>query len=402
MVNQNPLDHEVRGFDTEKVLIAFAPNKRLIYFIEGNEPSRSQYAIRNGTALFDICIYIPRKKTWYHLTEGLREKAFKSISDRETYYMRNGVPSYLMGSTICFVSPGRHELFMYDLKTFTWKVVGYGGPLAESEKYFKIGESGYLEMGEFDQYFVCSDDQLYLFLVHEANNLNKGSYDCYVLSTSNSWRHFFSIPNTEDEEIPDFNDSKFSVAFSKTSSEMIIVYKIDKLHVYIVGLDTERPKTTMRSFEVDNIRIKGFNPFYMLEDGDYLAIVEELPNTEVQHAFHCVCRYKRQTNELITDRDTEIKDSRFYRKNHIHRRNQPCQYLLDTSDNKNIWMFEGNWRDGSSLKSLSFEGEDGLAVHSHTPPPFSCVSGMVAGDIKRDCLANLKPITKYLHEDVKG
>ena len=388
MQNRDPLDHEVRGSDTENVLIAFVPNKRFTFFIDGNVPSRSQYANQNGEVLFDICIYIPRKKTWYHLTEGLCEKAFKKMSNRETYDICDN--SYLTGSTICFVSPDDHLLFMYDLKTFTRKEVGYGWPVAES--------GGYYEIGEDDQYFVCSDDNLYLFLRNVFHEIN----DCYILSTDNSWRHLFSIPNTEDEDMPDFYGSKFSVAFSNTSNEMIIVYKISKLHIIIVGMDTETPETTMRSFEVDNVSIKGFNPFYILEDGEYFAIVEESRNTENQHAFQCLCRYKKETNELITDSDTEVKDNTFYRKSYLHRRRPPCVYFMLTIDNRHIWMFEGNGRDGSSLKSVSFEGQDALGVHLHTPPPFSCVSGMVAGDIKRECLANLKPITKYMHEDVKG
>ena len=407
MESQKPFDREVRGSDAENVLIAFVPNKRLIFFVEGNVPSQSQYVIRNGEALFDICLYITRKKTWYqlteglrekaydHLTEGLRENAFKKMSNREAYDTCVGMDSCLMGSSISFISQDDCLLFIYDLRNFTWKEIGYHELVAESE-----GVLFYLE----DQYFVCSDDQVYIFLHSWSTETNQDTFHCYTLSSDDSWRHLVSMANMEDEENTNFYGNKFSVAISKTSNEMIIVYGIEKLNIFIIGIDTETPQTTMRSFEVDNIRIKGLSPYSILEDGEYFAIVEEARNTENQRTFQCVCRYNRQTNELITDSDTEVKFDRFYQMSYIreHLSNPPCEYLLDTNDNRHIWTFEGNARDGSSLKSVSFEGEDGLAVQKHTPPPFSCVSGMVAGDIKRECLTNLEPITNYLHEDVEG
>ena len=64
-------------------------------------------------------------------------------------------------------------------------------------------------------------------------------------------------------------------------------------------------------------------------------------------------------------------------------------------------MFEGNEHNGSSLKSVSFHGGDSVTVETHTPPPFSCVCRMLVGEIKREYLTDLKPITKYLHEEVK-
>ena len=215
-----------------------------------------------------------------------------------------------------------------------------------------------------------------------------------------TWDYKFRTPVIETE-ISDLRGSKFVATVSTRSREMIIGHDIDILHVFVVDLDTiDLGKPLVRHLETDYCGC-GFDPLHILEDGEYLAIVIESKNAVNQLVYCCACRYKLSSKELTTD-DTEMVLDRFYWRNDHHFDNAPCFYSQNISDNKNVWMFEGNVFDGSSLKSLSFEGKDGLVLCSHPPPPFSCVSGMTAGKIKRDCLANLKPITRYMHDEVKG
>ena len=387
------IDQEMSVSDTEPALIAFAPNRRLIFFIEGNVSSRSQYAIRNGQALFDICVYIPRKKMWYHVTEGYREKAFKKMSNRDTYNIADGVVSCLMGDRICFASPDEALLYIYDLNSFTWKEIDYEDLVEDLDNdEFNVPD---------DTYFVYSGEKLYLFLRNRVSRDDKNdqiNYECHFLSSEDTWNYMFVTPMLEDE-YSEMHGSQFSVAISETSNEMMLLYKIDTFHVFIVDLETiETSETTVRHLQTD-YNIKGSKPLHILEDGEHFAIVEESRNADNENVFRCACRYKLKTKELITDIDSEVKVDGFYPKKHFLFSPSPCDHVHTANDKRHhLWLSEGNDNDGSSLKSVSFEDK----VCSHTPPPFSCVSGMVAGEIKRECLASLQPITKYLHEEVRG
>ena len=386
MTNVDSKD-QVQVSDTEYVLIAFAPNKRLIYYVEGNVPSRSQYAIRNGQALFDICIYIPRKKMWYHLAEGYRESGFKWIARRDTI-INERISTCLMDDTICFIAPDDDKLSLYDLNSLTWEDLELNNPAFEYT----------IEHGENYHYYFSSGGQLYLITPDFHDESSHDFFRCYNILPDNHWYPLFSIPVMSDG-FEDFEQNQFSATVSKTSHEMILACITDKLHVYIVDMDKTGNGTSVQHLEMD-VKTHSFNPLHILESEEFFTIVQSKDDKD-ENSFHCLCPYKRQTRELIPDTDTGFKEDKFYTKGGFSINDPPCRYLNVINDNKHIWMFEGNGRNGSSLKSVSFEGIDGLTVQRHTPPPFSCVCRMLVGEIKRECLTGLKPVTKYLHEEVK-
>ena len=282
--NVDSKDQDVPASDNEYVLISFAPNKRLIFYVEGNVPSQSQYTIRTGQAIFDICIYVPRKKTWYHLTD----MGFLNIADCNPEVTER-ISTCLIDDTICFVAPHFGWIMKYDLKSFTWKI------LADTAQAVVCSTDGRLVLNY--HYYLSSGNRLYVIMPCFEYEAPQDGYQCYILSSDDSWDPLFFIPATFDG-FDDFIESQFSALISKTSHEMIIVCKLDKLHVFIVDMDKlENPETAVQHLEMDVITL-GYNPFHILESEEFFTIVE-LRNYEDENIFHCLCRYKRQTRELI-------------------------------------------------------------------------------------------------------
>ena len=398
-----PVDQETSGSETEDVLIALAPNKRLIFLTDQKYvPYLRIYKMRYEKALLDVCVYIPRKKMWYYMTEGYCEYAFQELTEGRTYSISNAVPIILMDNRICFSKYDTSDLYIYDLNSFTCDIITYYPELldTDNEDFSTASE---------DTYIVYSEQKLYLFLRHypqgevfsvfNEKGIVEVSVDCYVLMPDDTWDLKFSTPVIGSERCK-MKENRFVAAVSNKSKEMIMVHLLDKFHVFVVDIDSG--KYSYRQFELDIQCTRGLLhvPIHILDNGDDLAIIIEPRNADNQILYKCVCQYKLSSKELITDMDSDLIVDRFNQREHL-KYEKPCSLSLRASDNKHIWMFEGNGRDGSSLKSVSFKGEDGMIVCSHTPPPFSCISGMVAGKIKRECIAALKPITRYMHEDVK-
>ena len=213
---------EIPESDSENVVIAIAPNRRLVDFFEGY----GGY-VDHGEAAFDICIYVPSRRTWYYLTQGSRREVFmkKSSYDAEL------TQTFVMNSKICFVSPEEHSLFMFDLTDFTWSKVDFEDLIKQNEIRYEPR----------DVLFVLSrSTQLYLVLRNSSSKdddeLNT-FFNCYRLSPLSAWI-FMCRTHLMTTQTKDDNKNEFNATISSNGKEMILAYAADKLHVFVIDLKT--------------------------------------------------------------------------------------------------------------------------------------------------------------------
>ena len=364
---------EIPESDSENVVIAIAPNQHFVDFVEnyGNYVSR-------GKAVFDICIYIPHRRTWYYLTKGYRKKLFMDLSN----YDAELTQTFIMNDKMCFVSPEAPSLLMFDLVDFTWSKLRFKNLIEQND----------IRYDTRDVHFVISDSrELYMVLKNSSvkNDELKVFFNCYRLSLTNTWK-FICSTHIMTMDTSYVNESMFSAAISSNRKEMILAYVADTLHVFVMDLETIQLSDTALCYLTADIEFRV--SFFILEVEEHFCLVEDLESGNDQFKYRCRVRYKFASKELSTDDKTELAFDMF-ENTPVGVSGSPCRY----GHTRHIWMFEGNARDGSSLKALS--GNQGqLKAVSHTPPPFPSITEMVVGDVKREILDSLTPIRTYLHE----
>ena len=365
---------EIPESESENVVIAIAPNQRLVDFVE----NYGSY-VRRGQAAFDICIYVPRRRTWYYLTKGYRKKLFMDLSS----YGAELTQTFMMNDKMCFISPEAPSLLMFDLADFTWSKLRFKNLIEQNE----------IRYDAKDVYFVFSDSkELYMVLKNSSEKNDKELkvfFNCYRLSLTNTWI-FICSTHMMTMETSEGNESRFSAAISSNGKEMILAYVADTLHVFVMDLETIQLSDTSLCYLTADIEFSV--SFFLLEVDKHFCLVEDLESDKDQMKNRCRVRYKLTSKELSTDNSTELAIDMFDNM-HFSSSRSPCRYV----QTRHIWMFEGNKRDGSSLKALSVN-EGQLKAFSHTPPPFPSITEMVIGDVKREILDSLTPIRTYLHE----
>ena len=366
--------------DNEHVLIAIAPNQHLVDQCKG-----WRYWVPCGRTVFNICIYVPSRKRWYYLTEGKNRETFHNMARFKAEVTR----SFIMYNNLCFISPYAPSISMFDMRSFTWSKLSFE----------KVIKQAYIRYEVQDVYFTTSKDGLlYMVLREWLENLDGNMtvfFICYQYSPTNVWK-FVGRKYVTYTPAAQKHDSRFSAAISASGKEMILVFATVKLYVFAFDLHSEQTSDfTLRYFQQDIILSDSYS---ILEIEDYFCIVEDAATDNEPIKYRCRCRYQVGSNKLSTDVTTEIATDVFdISMDKDKYKGFPCKPFFCTPGKKYMWLFEGDCRERSSLKALSFVDENPMAVYTHTPPPFPCITDMVTGDISREILDSLTPIRTYLH-----
>ena len=373
--NKSP-EFSSRLQDNEHVLIAIAPNQYFMDFCDGYSFRLFPYE----QTIFDICIYVPSKKTWYYLTECKNSEAFLKTERYDTGFRQ----SFILNNHLCILPSFLPSISMFDMGNFTW-----------SEVSFKeiIEQNNILYTAQDVNFITHKDGMLYMILRILSNT--GVFFNCYKFLPHKYWVFFCSTHNVNTQLSPmRKRRSQFSAEISANGKEMILAYALEKLHVFTFHLDSvQRSDSTLCYFQHD---IDLSTPFCIVEVEDHFCIVEDVTDDQ-QIKYRCRCRYRLGSNKLSTDVTTELSTDVFDSSLSEDRYTRsPCKPFFLTTSAKCIWLFEGNNRESSSLKSLSFGDIDPVTVSTHKPPPFLCITSMVAGDVSREILDSLTPIRTFL------
>ena len=374
LINTVNSPQEIPASHSENVVIAIAPNQRLWDFVENN----GSYVGR-GQAAFDICIYVPSRRTWYYLTKGYRKKLFTDLSNNDAELTQ----TFIMNDMMCFISPETPSLLMFDLADFTWSKLRFKNLIKQNEIRYDARDVHFIVSGSKELYMILKNSSV------KNDEELKVFFNCYRLTQANAWE-FICSTHIMTMETSDFKESMFAAAISSKGKEMILAYVADTLHVFVINLETIQLSDTSLCYLTADIDFLAL--FFILEVEEHFCLVEELESDEGQMKNRCRVRYKFASKELSTDDSTELAIDMFDNMP-VESNGSPCRY----GHIRHIWIFEGNVCDGSSLKVIT--GKEGqLKAVSHTPPPFPSITEMVVGDVKREILDSLTPIRTYLHE----
>ena len=254
-----------------------------------------------------------------------------------------------------------------------------------------------------DVKFVRSGQQtLYLILrinVFMGLDKLKVYFRCYQLTHQNTWNFVFRAPLLEDGYIDTEVGHRLgtvSAVVTEDSTKMLLVYKADQLHVFVVDMNSLGTPQVMMQYHMASLVTSSFD-ISILQRKQRLFFVERFRNEGEEDCMICKYAYNWRQRKIVKIAKTEITlkplDVKYLFNSGvkfvIHNNLNFC-----VNDSENVWFFEGNRFDGSSLRSVSFDESGRLKEHTHTPPPFSCAAALAAGPIRRDLLNS--PITKYL------
>ena len=412
----------------EQVLITLSPTDEEI-----DMAGKQVFPQPKGSLIFDLCVYVPRTKSWHHvLTVPENGDFFTELSAEE-----ENRTFMCLFDKIVILCPMGTTVEEYSLRELKWNSRDLEKILPLGKKYHMIkklfeGENietpdeeievGYrFHSGSASMFSIGKTTCLLLKMrvnqpgedpdsPFRRSSYNQVFFKCYVLNPDDNWCFWFDTPNdkwsfwfdTPKIEPDELRWGRTKAAFSNDSKEMLIVHHdTKKFFVFLadigedgitVGCITpEKSDECKTSFAVHDVHILCANEaFYVVAVGE-----------QKKGPAKVVCRYKYcfNSNSLTVCNDDESKvlvvdgsgmkyDSWYY----------PFQYKVSESDTTSIWLFGGNTYDESFLKEVTVDNYGSLVIQSHPPPPFSRITAAVPGYMDVDCLALFKPQKTYLTE----
>ena len=365
--------------DNVDVLLTFVPKQHVLDFLNYKSDDTCENA-----AAYDICIYLQQEQKWYKFAEDNYDNVFTKMWDSD---MGECYLSVLMADRVYFILREEPVLYSFDLMTLRVTTISFN-QLVSGIDDFDI---------QFDVRFVrVGSNTLYLILrVTVPMNMDKIKvyFRCYQLTQQNTWNYMFRAPSIEDGYIDTevkHREGAFFAVLMDDRSEMMFAYKADKLYMFVLSMDTLGTARIRMPFRTA-LRAEGaLSDFWILQDKLNSFFIERC-----RPLIACKRVYKKQSREMVKN-ITEVSIDAFDEDCYNHKDVHLCYYNVEVNAYDKVWIFEGNRCDGSSLKVLSFDDKAQLTEHTHTPPPFSCVTTLLAGSVKRQLLNSLTPITTYL------
>ena len=418
--SENPKKQMIE-VDVEQVVIAFVPKKRSKDFFLNEAREISSEA---DEGIFDLCVYVPGRNTWYYLAEGPNDSVFKSIGSKvesvgthtisfdSRLIQRESDLNWSVNSftldKICIVSPHEATLHMYHLQQRVWESVSYKHLVTNYSNFNKTN----------DVRLCCKDGEiLYLILrktvsqedtdedtddMQEDTDETEISFTCYKLGTTTSWSFLFETPCINDSD-DDFGlyKSKFDVCLSQDGKEMFIVNEGESINMFVANLEapaselkqfllSENMNDTQGDTEIDHI--------WLLQNKGRVFVVDEQFNGKDDNMYY----RSMLVNEF---KDPDQSEDDLYNEFFVDvpcpddgKRHPLSKHFRRTCDHKSVWVFLRDGKFETSLDEMVLDHDGCMELVHHTPPPFSTLTIMAAGTVRSQHLAHLKRLKKFLQE----
>lgn len=400
--------------DSEPMVLAISPKPCLKKALESrsqtNTEEDNELPFESTDAIFDICVYVPRTRTWYHLNEGQYRGFYKNI----VYEEGNWHFTARMDTMYC-LSPyarryGKMVIDLLSLHDFSFRKICYRYALRLEP-----------ELSSQNMIIVSDDNSVYLVSLISGDSyfgdfLGSFSYfKCFKLTSSNEWEFVFRSPTIENKIR---YGGIFSAAFSAISNEMLLIYGIvipesyssyaklgpdwnpaviqRELFAFVAdighgGSSKVKVKTLSAGFHGSRPScswgiLQDENQFYLLEN-EYLNTGFRLAY-RYKYVYHSKCLTPVSSNEEVIGESIIMKGE--------EPESLYMQYVEASNDGRSVWLFNGNDQNSSTLTEATVGCDGSTVFQAHKPPPFTCVTAFMAGKINRECLAGSTPVARYL------
>ncbi|XP_060587601.1 uncharacterized protein LOC132743105 [Ruditapes philippinarum] len=351
-------------------------------------------------AVFDVCAYIPRTRSWYRVCE---------------FHEQGGMPEYLidgsgyesrlvvMNDDIAFVDNRGDYIDLYKVKEHTWH--------APDIQYSDTNISPELENGPFQANDVCfvTGNRNERYMVVRMRLFTDNSFDqvtdmyfrCYIMGNDGeSWDCIFVTPTRIRTNLSDNGGMpEMNAHISKTSNEMLVTHStLDGGWniVFIANLNNLFPVPVMLKSEfIEDQDV--FRGSAIIEKSDSLLIVSN-GTKNCGHEVKILYEYKFNS-EVLTDVNLPGKVITTITKPYVYDDEEseyPCLCEFTATDGQSLWYIEGNLDNVSAFTEVQLDNNQNLITLKHTPPPFACITRAFAGQVSAEILSCIKPISHFL------
>ena len=418
-----------QGSDVGQVLIAIAPKQILKDFYQEIQQD-DRVSDNNNDAIFDICVYIPHKMTWYYFGEGKHKSYFKEMSRSKTMSTLN----FCMLDNLCCVSNFGSSLKMYmmPLKDGNLRSIWLHTSHNDLDTDIQVPDPDNLfnDLLNWNQnsykvkVFSRDGENMYLVLKKRTkeNQEKKVQFKCFWSLFLQPWEFLFETPYITEEEDARIGSGSFNVVVSAENKELFIAAKGKKLHIFVGDLQNRgselrhhvlegaanMPNVKADSDEPDEVETnvtdiedmwKQVNDFHIMLHGNHLTLVEEVQDDE-----ECL-HYRNRTIDITGDMSIERSeyqgfDTPFPSPSEYEDLldDTPVKYFWSGSDGTSLWIYLSDGKFETSLTEMRPDVNGVMDFIEHTPPAFSAITMMAAGMVKSEHLTDLKPITNFLLE----
>ena len=382
--------------DVEHVLIAIVPKQLLKdAYKEVSQFDDVEIAKSPDDAIFEICIYIPHKLTWYYFQEGENKGRFREMAKSFTTSNLN----FCLLDNLCCVSDYESRIEMFSLEHHNqngnWASISYKDLKDDLCNPDLFGH----DRNSYNVKLYSRDGKnLYLVLkitTKEATE-TEVKFVCYWSPIPKSWDIVAETPYIQKSEDTGIEIGSFEISVSPGNKELFIAAKGVKLHVFVVDLENRWSELKYHIIEGDEEKShldKCWGPLsdiYVLDDGKHISFIEEV---ELDGRIYYRHRTVDNTGNMAVERDVyDWIDTRLPSDNHEFR--TPVKLSWSVGDGTSLWLYLSDGKFKTSLMEIRPD-ENGFI--EHIPPPFSAVTMMAAGKVKSEHLADLKPMTDFLH-----
>ena len=396
----NRSESDLPESDVDQVLIAVAPKKRLKDFLADSKRGYKR-EMSLDEAIFDICVYVPRSQSWFYHSEGTNDGIFKQIGKKNSQWPIN----FCTNDKLCCVSPDQKRLYMYPLTrdkdgvSTNWSSVSYANLIRESID------------SEFDAHHdvrVCCYDGESVYLVIKMKSSNeegedpKAAFNCYRLSNESTWEYMFEIHADDDFDI--YKSNTFDVHISLDKKVMLIAVQGDQLHVFRISLEGhirgyDKHILGDEDLENENSELNSFRGphFWIIRNGARLSFVDEVVAENSKAIIYRNLMVKGEVYEMYID-NYERRTISHLSTNRLQL-DGSSKLFQSVGTGSSAWLYLSDGLFQTSLVEILISKQSGLLdFKSHISPPFQSVTILAAGVVKRDILANLKPLHEFLLE----
>ena len=370
--------------ETESALVVIAPNQHLKELGENTKFYYNTEKIEEKESIYNLYIYIPRLRKWYHFNDGLYHGTLKEITDEEHRFQYFGT----LDKVLC-LRPDIYEHWMYTIQIPDIDCIDAHGVVEYPDNLNNGLDEDDIYLQE--SYCIIADDKtVYLILAVHVDSEMSLHFRCYRLTTDDKWQFLFSTPKIYKNSNY-FGEVRGCV--SPMGNEIIVLYNRGGSADFLIYV------AQLTEGEANVIQLKAdktvSNDWNILKDKERFYLVEWVYLSRGVKRFVCKYTYTFKSHVLLPHNATGVEQDgslRFYDgKDH-----EPL-FIFDklAADETSMWVFTGLQHYGSTLTEISIDGDGNLNQSFHTPPPFCCVTAFFTCKLSSECLAKAKQVKSF-------
>ena len=380
--------------DVEAVIVTISPRQCAVD--ADSKGQTDEMFVSHTEPVLSLCCYTPKTKTWYHIMDFETEAFMDPILNDLGI---SNIRSALFEEELVLMVFDEHKVYFYNLRTNSLRETALPDTdTSDSQDNTYYGGRCACLVTSNNALFLIVDKTVY----RNENCKHEGQFFVGLKFDGQTWMPAFE---TSIEKNMETSYSELQAKVSSVSNELIFAqsshgYKSNNCEdvVYIVNLNEESP-IPVKVYKEHSL-VKAQRPFGLsiLESQSHFYVLFEKVDA-------CLI-YKYGFNSLDCD-NREIKVKSFFKKSQLYSVEDDdyfstiCFTNLTLHNGKNALLYEGDKYSISCLHELEVTENRQVTSRDHTPPPFSSVTAMAAGELPRDLLDQMthSPVQEFFHRD---